>query len=190
MSRSFGDTLADMHVKNQNTSRDERWRLVSQFDFLPLFVTGQEQTGRSHHKLLKDSPRYGVGFTCSETYTLNMHKQKLYPVSLYEADGDMSGRLFGELYLVSPEIIFKLDEMYMNGIYFRRHKRGISFYDPQSPDPRVRKIAMVWMYLGCPDYWFKKRTDGDLKLMEGYTANSGEFYYQYGINDDKDAVPF
>jgi hypothetical protein len=164
--KSLGDVINDKFITTLYTDRKEVWRL-KQFECHPVFIYGQEQKGMTQHKLLRNSPRVGVGMTSTGCFTLNVSKEYGYPVAIAEDEADVSAKLFGEVYLMSPDDIMELDRHYQTGINFRRLRRGIHHYDPAVPqDKRITRVTLCHMYLGETNIWLKRRADEEVFLSE------------------------
>lgn len=159
--------------------------LQSQYQFVPLFVFGNEKLGFSEHFRLRDWPRVGVGVTHDRTFLMFRNNQWHEPIVLNRPAAATARSIAGEVYLVTPEIIFDLDAVMERGAYFKRWRRKIDHYDPSDQKKKWFQVD-AFMYMGVSDYWNDQIKAGDLPLLTTSTAmhlnNSSVFLWM--MNDD------
>lgn len=125
---------------------------------IPVFVYGQEMTGRLDHNIVKESQSLGMGYTVSSTFLMEQTQGKgcpRMPIAFKTFSGGKNfGKILGEIYLVSPEVLLTLDEFHRNNDVFKREKTYVFLMDQVTPTkskfcPNIK----CWTYFGETGFW-------------------------------------
>ncbi len=134
--------------------------------YVPLFVYASEQREMSEHFRLKraQSLYQGRGVTIERGFIMSKDKKWASPLVFNQPKAPTAAHIFGEVYLVEPEIIYELDSFYERGQFTRRHRRSVSYVDPS--DTRKRRfISSCFIYTHIYDMFKEKVKNGDYELM-------------------------
>lgn len=123
--------------------------------YIPIFVYGTLKKGGILHKHIAGFPSLGAGFTVSSTFIMRDVEGKFPSV----VDGDpknktFSGRVVGEVFMVSPITILELDTAESNGEMFHRRQHWIMLLNQEyrTKTGKSRPSIKSWMYIGDPDF--------------------------------------
>ncbi len=145
--------------------------------WLPLFVYGTLRQGFSRHTLLQHCPYVGSAFTRMTGWVLyRTATQNSYPV-LLPALTEQPGAVYGEVYLVSPDVVRELDFVESNGIQYHREYRTIQIHG-RGDDART---MAAYMYIGNRGVWKDAITKKGLVLCDSFKRkdNSNFRYYLF-----------
>jgi len=111
-----------------------------------LFVYGTLREGFPLHEVLEDSEFVDSGWI--EGFAM----YRIGDVPTVEESGDSQDKVFGEIYLISPKILQKIDDVEGHPIVYKR--------------TWVNQLGGVWVYLEMnmhPSYYENKVEDGIYK---------------------------
>jgi gamma-glutamylcyclotransferase (GGCT)/AIG2-like uncharacterized protein YtfP len=152
---------------------------------------------------LAEATHVGTAFTKGEfAFWKRTCDDKVHAVALSTHCGNKMARsIRGELYRVSPDLIFELDKLYENGVAFNRTRLSIIMlgtertwtrphpangYKGKVEEVPATKKLRAYMYLGNPDFW-KPQLDSavvsmsnghgrtKIKVSRGQTFDNGYF---------------
>jgi hypothetical protein len=141
-----------------------------------LFVYGEEMSRHSKNVELFYDLEPACGARTFENFALwkSMEGTASYPIAMekklpvedlhwFKTKHDVPwAKIRGELYLVPPQVLFKLDNYRRNGVVCERKRTHIIIpYRHQNyGGVRMNKDIKAWMYTGKLDYWSDLIQDG------------------------------
>jgi gamma-glutamylcyclotransferase (GGCT)/AIG2-like uncharacterized protein YtfP len=153
--------------------------MQSLYDQVPVFVYGTEKNRYHHHKIMGDNVKpVGYGWTEGK-YVLRIHRKYLHPVAFYAPSEPAANRLYGEIYMVTPDRLFELDAFHQNGLFMQRRWRTIyGYHADQSIEDRshIELSCLAWTAIPSKHYL----SDYD----EGGIIQGVKPYYMWRITDD------
>lgn len=159
------------------------------YSSVPVFLYGQEKQGYSNDLTKKGGQHVGVGWTVNPGLLMYQHTALKYPIVLSDNTLLQGARVFGHLFLVSPDLLFELDSLFQNTLFFERGTQWVTFYAPASrlDSNKTTFRAHVLFYLGIPTIWEPKMQTKEIALLprikpQGSTDRSG-FYVYSKAND-------
>lgn len=149
----------------------------------PIFVYGTLREGFSRGIYLEDCPKVGTGFTRGSQFRmynlLASHragsKAPNYPVILPEVTPEHAGKIYGEVYLVSPDTLKNLDFIESNGIQYKRSFRVIELNTRQN-NGEVPTLLTCWVYAGSPAAWNACKNNGSLVPLPHHMRDDSKYY--------------
>lgn len=149
--------LLEQLSKRQNKTTPDFISLRLQNE-IPVFVYGTLKQGGMYHEILKHAAYLGRGLTADSRYV--MDETSSFPVVWdVPADNkdlkDRRGKVVGEVYMVDPLIMLRLDQLEGNGTMYTRRQSWIKMMDQQNSG--VIPTIAAWMYCGNPSYFRDKR---------------------------------
>lgn len=163
--------------------------ICKKYRYVPVFLYCTHKFQFSDYGVLGSCPRFGVGMTQSANYMMYIYNSGL-PVVLPRIDVRNSGRIQGEIFLVTPDILFKLDKEFQNTVFFKRHQRTIMWKPPEQKEDRYQ-MSDCFMYIGSVNKWEDDIKTGKLKLKDPVVSltNSAQGpYYMFTAHDDFNTV--
>lgn len=124
---------------------------IQRYETADVFIVGTMKKGfRSHHHLKNGTP-LGVGYTSSDRFRMWKTASELapYPVVLAQHTPYLNGRIYGEVWRLPVEDLFKLDFYESNTIISQRRRVPI---DMQMKNG-IKHWHNAWMYIGLRSYW-------------------------------------
>jgi gamma-glutamylcyclotransferase (GGCT)/AIG2-like uncharacterized protein YtfP len=123
---------------------------------IPVFVYGTLKQGGLYHEILQHAAYLGRGITADSRYV--MDETSSFPVVFdVPADDktlkDRRGKIVGEVYIVDPLIMLRLDQLEGNGSMYTRRQSWIKMMDQQNSG--VIPTIGAWMYCGNRKYFDK-----------------------------------
>lgn len=153
----------------------------------PVFVYGTEKYKFSHSEVMQDMPRVGLAYTTAPTFAMYNTKDH-EPVALRRPIEPYAARISGEIYLVTPEVLFELDSVKENTVYFNRIRMMFNFHSVEQRDAKLKtpRMASAWIYIGVDEMFNYAIKDGNVRLMEAYRSNAenSRLYYAWTKKDD------
>lgn len=144
-----------------------------------VFVYGTLKQGFSRHKALQGCPFIGTGWTRNNGWTLyrTTHRGNNllnYPVILSPYMGDKPGSVYGEVYLVPPDLIKYLDLIESNGVNYSRVYRVVDIHQRKEDKPRTMG---AWMYISERSIWKEAIAKKFLVPCPAYDKGNGMHQY-------------
>jgi gamma-glutamylcyclotransferase (GGCT)/AIG2-like uncharacterized protein YtfP len=163
--------------RSDNYYSPDALRLEHCFDYVPVFVYGPEKYGFHEHTKagLNGMPRIGTGYTNADTFQLFKYRKTSEPFALY-SKGEHRGKMQGEVYLVPPRILLKLDAYHCNKIYNNRVRKVVHFRSDKDSAP---KIADMWMYIGVKDMFDTLFDQGEAASVARMGDDASFRFYQW-----------
>lgn len=127
---------------------------------IPVMVYGTLKMGGFFHDAIRGAPYLGEAMTINDQFY--MQETESYPVTFWLGNaGDPrmkhKGKLNGEVYVVDPKMMLRLDEIEDNGRMYSRRQVMVRLVDqPASIDVKQRFIK-VWVYCGVDKYWTDRK---------------------------------
>lgn len=123
---------------------------------IPILVYGTLKMGNFFHDALKGCPYLGEAVTPTEAFF--MQETSGFPVAFHIGTANdprmkRRGKLHGEVYVVDPKVILRLDEIEDNGRMYTRKKVIVKLLDQPSDVPAKQKFLKVWIYFGVDRFW-------------------------------------
>jgi gamma-glutamylcyclotransferase (GGCT)/AIG2-like uncharacterized protein YtfP len=162
--------------------------LTSGSSYVPVFVYGCEKAGMSEHEILHGAKRKGRGWMINPQYKMYWYQSqptaRREPVILKRPNDPTAARIQGELYVVKPDILFELDRLYENTLYFQRANKTIQYYLEEDRDKTDRKtfIADAWVFEGKSAQWQDRWLKGELNEVSIIDADK-PYYIWRSVND-------
>ena len=122
-------------------------------EYIPVFTYGTLKVGQRLFGTLSDQIYLGEGYTATQNYLME-NSEMDFPVA-FDAKvlNPKSASLFGDAFLVKPDVLLELDRIECNGEMYRREERWIYLLDQKIGTTRFRPSMRCWVYLGVPDFW-------------------------------------
>lgn len=156
------------------------------FTHVPVFVYGTEKFKFSDFQVMDNMPRLGIGCTTASRYEMYM-APFLGPIVMTSI-APAAGKIFGEVFLVTPQVLFWLDDFHQNDAYNRRKEEYIRYYpaNQQSEKEKDWYISKCWMYQAVPHMWKSKLEDKRYTLLDLTRPdnNPQRQYYVFKRTDD------
>lgn len=128
---------------------------------IPVFLYGPEKSGGKLHKFVKhrDSIFLGDAKTATSNYVMERADWDGPVVFGTPLNSIEAKRIWGEVWLVPPEVILNLDRLNGNNELTKRDKRFV-WLQEQGLDgkPNLRPALKCWMYLAETKYWEDQQT--------------------------------
>jgi gamma-glutamylcyclotransferase (GGCT)/AIG2-like uncharacterized protein YtfP len=158
---------------------------LNRWDSHYVFIFDDLKNGFSQSHILAEEPIMGVGYTRAPWFTMYQYKsRKNPPLMMIRQDSTKAGRVYGEVYKVSPTMVRDLDEIYSNQVWVRRLKIPIQI--TRIHDRRPEEV-MAFAWVAQISVW-KSRMD-TLEALPMLTANKDKSftYYNFTKTFDKAA---
>ena len=124
---------------------------LNQQNFHYVFVYGTLKYGYGNHKLINpyNNAYLGCGFTVDEHYTMKQWSNEGIPM-VYEGDmidspQEQRGKIFGEVFVVRPEGMRKLDRLEGNGSLYVRKRVPVRL----STGKHASSVVTCWIYVAA-----------------------------------------
>lgn len=141
-----------------------------------VFVYDEFKTRGDKSLHLATSKYLGMATSASDLYTL---KGARFPVLLdnNKKSDKFRGRIRGEVYSVSPDILQKIDQLKYNGNLFKRQQRNFFLTEQSYKSKDGTRIPSVraWCYIGNPDTWH----DVSCSPMFSHAGSKDRKYFEY-----------
>lgn len=159
--------------------------LQNQFWYVPVFMYGAEKKGFAEQRVMRGQDPIGRGHTRDGYFSMQLFNKE--PVVFCETKNPDTGRLYGELYLVTPSHLAELDQRYMVGTYGRRFLRLVRWYDYEKKDQKEKTFytSRVYMYTAYAPEWINKRKDMVPARRFQSSADASVMYYTFTQADDQ-----
>lgn len=169
-----------------NSFTPDLLELQSNYLWLPVFVYGTEQHNYSEDGVLLDGIRLGQGYTVGNQFVMYQTKER-QPLVMYKPMTDYSGKIRGELFLVTPDTLLGLDTKMTNGLWFNRRKQGILWHTEEDKDKKDKTwyATEAWIYVAVSARWQQRQEIGDLTRQPSMTSHFGASYYMFTKSDDQ-----
>lgn len=138
-------------------------------EYIPVFVYGTLKIGQKRFDILQDQVYLGEAYTATQNYLME-NSEMDFPIAFdAKVVNPKSASLFGEVFLVKPEIMLELDRIESNGEMYERKERWLYLLDQKVSHTRFRPSLKCWVYLGKDSFWRNYTTS----LMIPRKFNSG-----------------
>lgn len=122
-------------------------------DRIPVFTYGTLRVGQKRFSTLEDQVYLGEAYSATQNYEM-VNSEMDFPVALNSEFQSVKGAsIFGEVFLVKPEIILELDLIESNGEMYKREERWFYLLDQQTKKRNIRPSMKCWVYMGVRDFW-------------------------------------
>lgn len=161
--------------------------VIFNHDWHPLFVYGTLKKGFIRHEVLTSALFVGTGFTRGTGFAMYETTQRdPYPVAL-PATTETPGAIYGEVYLVSPDVLRTLDFIEYNGVQYGRSYRVVDINNKKSET----KVSMpMWIYLSDREVWKEAITKkGVIPCDTFHRKDNSKFKYYLFKNKKGKDVP-
>lgn len=128
---------------------------------IPVFVYGPEKSGGKLHKYLnrKGSIFLGDAKTATTNYVMEKADWDGPVVFGTTIQSVLTRRIWGEAWLVPPEVILNLDKLNGNHELTKREQRFVWLQEQgMEGKPNIRPALKCWMYLAETSYWEDQQT--------------------------------
>lgn len=165
---------------------DEMLELSAQYTFLPLVVYGTEKIGFSDAGCMMNMPQVGHAFSVTNSYVVYKSKQG-QALAFWNPEHPDAAKLSGELFMVTPEVLFALDAHNTNGIFTNRRSQPFLWYHNKDESVKEKKwySCNAYVYHASAARYHSWMEKGDLQKLQTYTAHHGAHYYAFTHLDDK-----
>lgn len=178
----------------ENSYTPDAELMSANYDFVPVFVYGPEKVGFSEDLSVTGAIPVGAGYTCQNNLYMMVH-QKGYPI-VYAADPSnglniAAARVYGHLFLVTPQQLMDLDAKYQNGTFFTRQRRWVHFstFSDRGHTGAQYYQTHALTYFAIPDMWKEEFKTGRLIMMPSKTVGSKGPLVLFSTKDDKGRKP-
>jgi gamma-glutamylcyclotransferase (GGCT)/AIG2-like uncharacterized protein YtfP len=123
---------------------------------IPVLVYGTLKMGGIFHDALRGAPYLGEATTIHDGFF--MKETSSFPVAFFLGNaGDQrmkhKGKLHGEVYVVDPKMMLRLDEIEDNGRMYTRRQVMVRLVDQPSDVEVKQKFIKAWVYCGVDRFW-------------------------------------
>jgi hypothetical protein len=174
--------VADMVSENGNTP--DLPYLQSHFQFIPLFVYANERKNFSEQMYTRGYQMVGRGVTADKSFLMFRDTRFHCPLVFDVPTAPTANRIFGEVYLVSPETILSLDATYERGYCSRRQQVRIEYTNPTDTIKKVY-ASYATMYTYDWSVFEDRIKNKDLQLHNMFVEQTtGKCAYMWLFGDD------
>jgi gamma-glutamylcyclotransferase (GGCT)/AIG2-like uncharacterized protein YtfP len=157
---------------------------IFQYKWHPVFVYGTLKSAFNRNFTLEGGKFLGTAFTRNRFLSMyRTNGSSSFPIVM-EAKKAAPGAIQGEVYIVPPDIITKLDFIESNGMMYQRSLRTVDLYDRSAPD-KSRHMA-AWMYVAHPDFWKDHIKEGRITLCPLYQLKHRKDFKYYIFKKEKE----
>jgi hypothetical protein len=204
--KANNDWLAEYNWEDEKFTPD--YAMLQQKAYHRLFVYNEWQSKQSKHHMLGDTAiRCATALTKNSNYVV--WKKKLgadtFPFALETTEDQKfghetflgpAGKVAGQLYLVTPEVIKSLDSDVLNTVQFDRKRISVEvpyrIKDGGTLSDRYVREFRAWAYIGRSDFWLEGHGLNDYYCGKVHTysslatpLNSEKISQVYYFYDDK-----
>lgn len=162
--------FADIEKNNKNTPDINR---IQQFKHQLLFIYSNEMPGHPKYSLLREEGAISMTsaftvemFSCW-TWKLGLESEAIALRTKFQSAPWTT--IKGEVYLVSPDTLIKLDKYKENMIEFNRERVKLNVkYRPERCGYTYSYILRAWMYVGIKDIWDDRINAFNFKSVSTY----------------------
>lgn len=163
--------------------------LRSKFSEVPVFVYGDTQYKFSGHPAMGSAQRVGLART---TQTYQMFISNDNEPMIFHTPEPAGARVRGEVYLVTPDVLARLDNRFCNTLHFQRVRRHVKWWHREDATTVNRSEFLSWVYV-----WEGIAKDLQLHLsgqtpylrphikIKPDATDTTKDYYQFNFIDDK-----
>lgn len=177
---SLADAIRGAVIDTANTP--DVLTFQSKYSYLPVFVYGTTQKNYSDDAVMRNFAKVGVGYTFGNHYV--MYKSKEHEAVIFSDPlNKEAASIYGELYLVPPEVLFHMDALLCLGTHFQRRWDVVVYHSPTETDEKATWFSSdAILYEGIGRAW--ERYVRSTKPMTRFKAHYGPFY-RFTMTDDR-----
>lgn len=155
---------------------------TAKYAYVPMFLYGKEKVGYAEDLSLLGPPRIGVGTTMGPPYLMYMYQD--YPVVLPGLINPQNARIYGHLFMVTPDQLVELDARHQQGAYFDRKPVWVTYCraEDRSRSDKETFNSRAWMYIGKRSSWASRLEKHEIKLLPKVTPKGGQEFYNFGLD--------
>jgi gamma-glutamylcyclotransferase (GGCT)/AIG2-like uncharacterized protein YtfP len=153
--------------------------------YVPVFLYGTEKQGFSEHRsVMGGRDPVGRGLTVDRYYVMKTYKNE--PLVFAEPQNPNAGKVFGEIFMVTPSELAELDNRYMNGSYGRRSSRIVSWWPTSTKDQKNKPVETnrVLCYTAYAPAWEERKIGITPLPCVSSDKDGGYRYYVYTRAED------
>jgi gamma-glutamylcyclotransferase (GGCT)/AIG2-like uncharacterized protein YtfP len=135
--------------------------------YVPVMLYGAEKKSfKEHRSVMGGRDPIGRGLTVDTHYVMKLYRDE--PLVFTEPQHPNAGKVFGEVFLVTPSELAELDSRYMNGSFGRRYSRLVRWWKLEE-DPKKEKtvyINRVLFFTAWAPAWDTRAEDNNVARRE------------------------
>lgn len=157
---------------------------LKQHPYHYVFVYGTLKSGGPRAEFLEGVPTLGEAYTVTKGWLMKSIRGQFPAITPAPLGAEGSaGRVFGEVYVVPPELFLELDKIEGNGTAYERQLLWVWLADQTFPtkNGHGRPSAKCWAYVGIPKWLGQQSTIYMVRKEDpkGQKVPYGEKYFEW-----------